>query len=94
MAALVPAASATTLHDCSAADAAAETNSNTPSSVRPRVVILPGNGCTDVYESNWYGWLAERLQSMPSFFSEVVLRDMPDPIDAKESIWLPFMKGD
>jgi hypothetical protein len=23
------------------------------------VIILPGNGCTDVYECNWYGWLVE-----------------------------------
>ena len=55
-----------------------------------RVVILPGNGCDDVRNANWYGWMASRLEREGKF-SEVVLRDMPDPLRARRSIWLPFM---
>ena len=55
-----------------------------------RVVILPGNGCDDVRNANWYGWMASRLEKEGKF-SEVVLQDMPDPLRARRSIWLPFM---
>ena len=55
-----------------------------------RAVIVPGNGCNKVRSSNWYGWLERRLLQ-DGRFTEVVLRDMPDPLEAKRSIWLPFM---
>ena len=57
----------------------------------PRVIILPGNGgCGDgIRESNWYGWMEDEL-SESQLFREVVLRNMPDPYEAKESIWIPF----
>ncbi|KAF0698177.1 Aste57867_11162 [Aphanomyces stellatus] len=55
----------------------------------PRVLILPGNGCTPIEECNWYAWLAEELRARGV---EVVLRDMPDPLGARESIWLPFVR--
>eukprot|EP00640_Fibrocapsa_japonica_P006584 CAMPEP_0113946114 /NCGR_PEP_ID=MMETSP1339-20121228/54619_1 /TAXON_ID=94617 /ORGANISM="Fibrocapsa japonica" /LENGTH=185 /DNA_ID=CAMNT_0000952037 /DNA_START=49 /DNA_END=606 /DNA_ORIENTATION=+ /assembly_acc=CAM_ASM_000762 len=58
-----------------------------------RVVIVPGNGCTDVLNSNWYGWLADEIrQKWPGV--DVIVRDMPDPYVAKESIWIPFIKED
>ena len=60
---------------------------------RPRVVIVPGNGCGDVTESNWYAAVARDLEATHRF-SEIVLRDMPDPELARESIWLPFMAGE
>ena len=55
-----------------------------------RAVIVPGNGCNSVRSSNWYGWLEKRLLQ-DGRFSEVVVKDMPDPLEAKRSIWLPFM---
>ena len=27
-----------------------------------KIMFLPGNGCTSVRNSNWYGWLASKLQ--------------------------------
>ncbi|KAG9409495.1 putative hydrolase rbbp9 [Aphanomyces cochlioides] len=54
-----------------------------------RVLILPGNGCTPVESCNWYGWLAQELRARGC---EVVLTDMPDPMTALESIWLPHVR--
>ena len=56
-----------------------------------RVIILPGNGCRDVRSSNWYGWLADRLK-IENDFEEVILKDMPDPVRARRSFWLPFIE--
>lgn len=60
--------------------------------MKPRVVIVPGNGCVDVYECNWYSELRDNLISL-GIFSDVVLHEMPDPYEAKEEIWIPFMKN-
>ena len=27
-----------------------------------KIMFLPGNGCTSVRNSNWYGWLASKLE--------------------------------
>ncbi|KAH9197913.1 hypothetical protein AeNC1_000094 [Aphanomyces euteiches] len=54
-----------------------------------RVLILPGNGCTPVESCNWYGWLAQELRARGC---EVVLTDMPDPMTARESTWLPHVR--
>jgi len=54
-----------------------------------RVVIVPGNGCTDVSQSLWYGWLRDKLVQSGV---EVGLENMPDPHVARETAWLPFMK--
>jgi len=56
-----------------------------------KVVIVPGNGGTgDVYRANWYGWAHEHINK--SLGIECRLENMPDPITAKQSIWLPFME--
>ena len=55
-----------------------------------RVAIVPGNGCDNIANANWYSWLAERLRAS-NRFSEVACRTMPDPHAARRSIWLPFM---
>ncbi|CAE8722704.1 unnamed protein product, partial [Polarella glacialis] len=53
-----------------------------------RVVIVPGNGGGSVWDSNWYGWLALELRKRGV---EVALMDMPDPVRARENVWLPFI---
>ena len=55
-----------------------------------RVVIVPGNGCGNVRSCNWYAYAAEKLEST-GLFKEVLLEDMPDPMLAREAIWLPFL---
>ena len=57
-----------------------------------RVIIIPGNGCTDVRSSNWYGWMEQELLKS-DIFCEVILEAMPDPYEAKRSIWLPFVRS-
>jgi uncharacterized protein len=59
-----------------------------------RAVIIPGNGCDDIRDSNWYGWLylilSERSEALG--LCEVICEDMPDPYQARASHWLSFMK--
>merc|ERR1712227_1056456 len=57
-----------------------------------RAVIVPGNGSGDVTRSNWYSWVMKRLNEIEGFTCD--LRNMPDPITARRSIWLPFMKNE
>eukprot|EP01059_Diplonema_ambulator_P009897 TRINITY_DN19879_c0_g1_i1.p1 TRINITY_DN19879_c0_g1~~TRINITY_DN19879_c0_g1_i1.p1 ORF type:complete len:207 (+),score=52.72 TRINITY_DN19879_c0_g1_i1:42-623(+) len=58
-----------------------------------RIIILPGNGCGDVRDSNWYGWLEEKLKRELEEAGVVVeLRNMPDPVVARREKWLPFVK--
>jgi uncharacterized protein len=59
-------------------------------SLKPRVIIVPGNGCSPVHSANWYSWMERKLTDS-SAFSEVILRDMPDPVEAKERVWIPFI---
>jgi hypothetical protein len=65
------------------------------SNSKPRAVIVPGNGCPPgkVHASNWYGWMRDQLVET-GIFSDVVLRNMPDPFGAKESEWVPFLLGE
>ena len=58
--------------------------------VKPRCIIVPGCGCSPVYSANWYKWMKEELVES-NVFSEVLLEDMPDPVHAKEKIWVPFI---
>ena len=55
-------------------------------------MILPGNGAGDVFHANWYGWLHKKLNDLGGVICD--LKNMPDPVGAKESIWLPFMKDE
>ncbi|XP_067900948.1 serine hydrolase RBBP9 isoform X2 [Heterodontus francisci] len=56
---------------------------------RYRAVIVPGNGVGDVEDSNWYKWVKDKLNQIPDF--QCLLQNMPDPITARKTIWLPFM---
>ncbi|KAL4612840.1 putative hydrolase RBBP9 [Arapaima gigas] len=55
-----------------------------------RVVIVPGNGAGDVEHCNWYGWAKKQIDKIAGV--TCLLRNMPDPVTARESIWLPFME--
>lgn len=62
-------------------------------SIRPRVIIVPGCGCSPIRDANWYEWFEQKLLTQHSeLFSEVILQDMPDPIIAHENIWVPFLR--
>lgn len=58
----------------------------------PHIVIIPGNGSGDVTRANWYGWAKRKLDQLPDVTCD--LRNMPDPVVARETIWLPFMRDD
>ena len=59
---------------------------------KPRLVIVPGNGCTNTEISNWYAWARDCLRGT-GLFEEVVLpRAMPDPYRASETIWLKYLR--
>jgi uncharacterized protein len=51
------------------------------------VVIIHGNGgCTN--QDNWYAWLQRELEKKSV---SVLAPTMPDNIQAKASVWLPYM---
>jgi predicted alpha/beta hydrolase family esterase len=54
-----------------------------------KVAVIPGNGAGDVQNCLWYGWLRDKLIAKGI---ETNLENMPDPIVARESVWIPFMK--
>jgi predicted alpha/beta hydrolase family esterase len=56
----------------------------------PTVIICPGNGCTNIRESNWYGTLHARLtdQSIPC-----VCENFPDPYRARRYKWIPHIRA-
>lgn len=55
-----------------------------------KAVIVPGNGGGDVATHGWYGRVKMALDQIPGF--QCLAKNMPDPITAREIIWLPFME--
>lgn len=55
-----------------------------------KVIICPGNGCTDIRKSNWYGMLHNKLEAQGIIS---VCENFPDPNEAKRSIWLPHIES-
>ena len=59
-----------------------------------RVVIVPGNGCEPIEESNWYCHLRDSLNALPMSDTDrspayvAVAQTMPDPDEAYERAWL------
>jgi len=56
-----------------------------------KVAIVPGNGCGDIADCNWYAYVHDEL----SLFldpSRVFMRNMPDARLAREKFWIPFMR--
>ena len=66
-------------------------SSSEAATTKPRVMIVPGNGCRNVRDANWYAWMEDQLIKS-GLFSQVILQDMPDPYVAKESIWIPCIR--
>lgn len=58
--------------------------------MKPKIIIVPGNGDSHIETDNWYAWVRDELNSRGY---EVIARDMPDPIEAKASIWLPHIEA-
>ena len=56
-----------------------------------RIAIVPGNGGGDVYRANWYGWAYKKLNKT-AHVSECRLENMPDPVVAREIVWIPYME--
>jgi uncharacterized protein len=59
--------------------------------MKPRVVLLPGNGGAKIETDNWYAWVRDELRKLDF---EVIATDMPDPVIAHMNIWLPFIKNE
>jgi len=57
--------------------------------MKPTVIICPGNGCTNIRRSNWYGILEQQLKDKDI---PVVCENFPDPNRASRSIWVPFIR--
>jgi uncharacterized protein len=55
----------------------------------PTVIICPGNGCTNIRQSNWYGDLSDQLRQKGI---PVVCEDFPDPFKARRSVWIPHIR--
>ncbi len=56
------------------------------------LMIIPGNGGCDVTRSNWYPWLNKELtKKYPK--ANIICENMPDPVEAREIYWMPFIKN-
>lgn len=56
-----------------------------------KVIILPGNGVTNIMNSNYYGWLYNTLRDQYNI--NCIATVMPDPYEAKRDIWIPYIKN-
>jgi len=58
--------------------------------MKKTIVICPGNGCSDIQHSNWYGELFSVLseRSIPC-----VCQNFPDPVHARRDRWVPFIRS-
>lgn len=58
--------------------------------MKPRIIIIPGNGGSHIETDNWYAWVRDGLAE-EGFV--VTATDMPDPVDAHRDIWLPYIEN-
>lgn len=58
---------------------------------KPTIVIIPGNGGSDVARDNWYPWLSTKLVQLGF---PVIIKNMPDPVAAHMNIWLPYLENE
>lgn len=54
------------------------------------VIICPGNGCTNIRQSNWYGTLYHKLAEKGI---TTYCEDFPDPLHARRDRWVPFIRS-
>jgi uncharacterized protein len=55
-----------------------------------KVIFIPGNGGGDINDPDgWFPYLKSELEKLGL---EVISQNFPDPIKARESYWLPFIK--
>ena len=54
------------------------------------VIICPGNGCTNIRQSNWYGVLHDQLRELKI---RTYCEDFPDPLHARRDRWVPFIRS-
>ena len=59
-------------------------------SASPTIIIFPGNGCTQIRQSNWYGQLHDELTRKHGI--NCVCENFPDPLHARRDIWVPHMR--
>lgn len=57
----------------------------------PTVIICPGNGCTQIRRSNWYGRLHDILTEEHKI--QCICENFPDPSLARRDIWIPHMRS-
>lgn len=55
-----------------------------------RILIVPGNGCTPIRQSNWYGVFHVALGERQM---ESICEDFPDPYQARRDRWIPHMRS-
>jgi len=58
--------------------------------IKPKIIIIPGNGNSHIETDNWYAWVRDELVKRRY---EVIAEDMPDPEDAHANIWLPHIEN-
>lgn len=58
--------------------------------ILPTVIICPGNGCSNIRQSNWYGRLFEELERCKI---PCVCENFPDPLHARRDRWVPFIQS-
>lgn len=54
------------------------------------VIICPGNGCSQIRQSNWYGELYDLLNEKKI---PCICENFPDPLHARRDRWVPFMRS-
>jgi len=57
---------------------------------KPVVIICPGNGCSDIRRSNWYGKLFHELNKRDI---SCICENFPDPLHARRDQWVPHMRS-
>lgn len=55
-----------------------------------KIIILPGNGNTNINQDHWYAWVRDQLRHKGY---QVIAENMPDPDLAHKNIWLPHIKN-
>lgn len=60
--------------------------------IKVKVIFIPGNGDGDVNDpTGWFPYVKTELEKLGL---KVISRNFPDPIEAKASVWLPFLKDE